>query len=613
MSDIITNTTNTNESKVFNVYVSKSTTAGTALVTRGSLKKTDPKPTVVGLYVLEEIGIYPNLGNIDAQAGKLNFASFDGTTWKLIAVNLPINNTSVINGFASTSITEAGSAKNDKILYESIYRGVNVGAWTTITGITYTNGYYVDLSGVVTGGGTNNFYKISNLISVFPGEVYKANLRAGNLLAISGWNNGVYNSALAVVGTDTNNPADYNFTIPNGVNQIILTTRVEFTGQKLEKYGQTIGAVNRIDLLEDSVDIINKEIFKINYIATDTDFTGAKSITGNGTYFGGGKYYFNENIATEDFDFIAKLKVTTLGHFGLCRDDTAGYGTSVSINGNNVEVRKVNSTTGTIILTEALPFNIVENTSYVIRFYKQNKDVIFSIISETGDYFSKKFEYNDLTANFGRNWGKPSVFCMSGAIVIDKVYIRKSVYKQEKILVFGDSLIEGWGVISDLSKRYVALFQTLIGKENLFISGRGGESTTSIISRFNLELAKYAEVDYVLIALGTNDNTLSTYQNNINSLINSVKNARKIPIIVTITPRPGTYPLTSINYFVRNQSELYIDINKSINNGTETSWNSMYVNADSTHPNIAGNKKMFGRMMYDLCHIIDTSKINLIN
>ena len=93
MSDTITNTTNTNESKVFNVYVSKSTTAGTALVTIGSLNKTDTAPTVSGLYILEETGIYPNLGNIDAKAGKLNFASFDGTTWSLVTVEIdyPIN------------------------------------------------------------------------------------------------------------------------------------------------------------------------------------------------------------------------------------------------------------------------------------------------------------------------------------------------------------------------------------------------------------------------------------------------------------------------------------------------------------------------------------------
>ena len=91
MSDIITNTTNTNDRKVFNVYVSKSTTAGTALVTRGSLNKTDTAPTVAGLYILEETGVYTNLGNINAEAGKLNVASFDGTTWSLIAVDISSN------------------------------------------------------------------------------------------------------------------------------------------------------------------------------------------------------------------------------------------------------------------------------------------------------------------------------------------------------------------------------------------------------------------------------------------------------------------------------------------------------------------------------------------
>ena len=106
MSDIITNTTNTNESKVFNVYVSKSTTAGTALVTRGSLNKTDPTPTVVGLYILEETGIYPNLGNIDAQAGKLNFASFDGTTWSLISIDVKTPETLVAKTTTNPDVTK---------------------------------------------------------------------------------------------------------------------------------------------------------------------------------------------------------------------------------------------------------------------------------------------------------------------------------------------------------------------------------------------------------------------------------------------------------------------------------------------------------------------------
>lgn len=54
-----------------------------------ALLKTDTAPTIKGLYPLSETGIYTNLGGINAQSGKLNFASFDGTTWKLIAVDMP--------------------------------------------------------------------------------------------------------------------------------------------------------------------------------------------------------------------------------------------------------------------------------------------------------------------------------------------------------------------------------------------------------------------------------------------------------------------------------------------------------------------------------------------
>ena len=54
-----------------------------------ALLKTDTAPTTKGLYPLSETGVYTNLGGIEAQAGKLNFASFDGTTWSLIATDLP--------------------------------------------------------------------------------------------------------------------------------------------------------------------------------------------------------------------------------------------------------------------------------------------------------------------------------------------------------------------------------------------------------------------------------------------------------------------------------------------------------------------------------------------
>lgn len=58
---------------------------------QGDLLKTDAAPTTKGFYALLETGVYPNLGNINAVAGKLNFASFDGTTWSKVEVDIPVD------------------------------------------------------------------------------------------------------------------------------------------------------------------------------------------------------------------------------------------------------------------------------------------------------------------------------------------------------------------------------------------------------------------------------------------------------------------------------------------------------------------------------------------
>ena len=56
---------------------------------KGTLKTTDTAPTTQGLYILSDVGTYTNLGGIVTTADKLNYAYFNGTTWSLIAVDLP--------------------------------------------------------------------------------------------------------------------------------------------------------------------------------------------------------------------------------------------------------------------------------------------------------------------------------------------------------------------------------------------------------------------------------------------------------------------------------------------------------------------------------------------
>lgn len=80
---------------------------------QGDLLKTDAAPTTKGFYALLETGVYPNLGNINAEAGKLNFAGFDGTSWSKIEVAIP-------SGIQKTYFEDVATfSKEDDVLYDA--------------------------------------------------------------------------------------------------------------------------------------------------------------------------------------------------------------------------------------------------------------------------------------------------------------------------------------------------------------------------------------------------------------------------------------------------------------------------------------------------------------
>lgn len=560
-------------------------------------------------------GYHTNLAKLQAEypqaQNKKDYYAFvgspyPGTVWKVYTDGGVWTDTGEVPTQEEIDLTEY--AKKDDLtpikdaqsdLENAIYISSD---WAVIGGVTWQNGYYIDLSGTVTGGGTNTLYKMSSFIAVTPGETYKATLQAGNISVIQGYINGVVSSALRVVGLDTNSPLEYEFTIPDNINEIRLSCRKELTNPIL-KIGN--GKENRVDLLEGEINDIKSQLGENAVIASFADFTGSTTITGNNTsLLGGGTFNYPVNLAVENLDFLARIKVITLGKFGICRADTTN-GTAVLINGDTVEIRKINNgTTGTLVYSFKMPFSVEISKTYVLRLYKKNKDILFSIHSNK-DFFIERVERTD-EKDFGRNWGYPSVFCQSGQIEVIDASIRNSNFESPVTLGVGDSFIEGWGVVNNLDKRYIALMSAYTNGK-VYISGRGGETTTTLLTRFDKELAKVS-TKYVLLAIGTNDSTIATYKTNMAALIAKVKAAGRVPILVTITPRSG-YPVTDMNAYVRSSGELFIDFNAAVNNGTETVWNPLFVNADNVHPNVEGNWMMFIRLLFDLYFLFDTETI----
>lgn len=54
---------------------------------KGDLRISDPAPTEIGYYMLLDVGTYTNLDGLNTILNRLNFASFNGTTWSLISIS----------------------------------------------------------------------------------------------------------------------------------------------------------------------------------------------------------------------------------------------------------------------------------------------------------------------------------------------------------------------------------------------------------------------------------------------------------------------------------------------------------------------------------------------
>ena len=101
----------------------------------GALKITDTAPTTVGLYRLSDVGTYTNLGGLVTTAGKVNDAYFNGTTWSLIAVDLPTVSLSNLTNGTATTIASSEKATGD-------LRKITEDPQLVLKGAFFNNPYY---------------------------------------------------------------------------------------------------------------------------------------------------------------------------------------------------------------------------------------------------------------------------------------------------------------------------------------------------------------------------------------------------------------------------------------------------------------------------------------
>ena len=132
------------------------------------------------------------------------------------------------------------------------------------------------------------------------------------------------------------------------------------------------------------------------------------------------------------------------------------------------------------------------------------------------------------------------------------IFVNTAYSKTLKVIVFGDSLIAGYGLLKE--DGFVNQLQNKINYSKINIklinSGVSGETSTGLFNRFKWVLEE--EYDAVIISIGANDalrgiNPIITYRNIENILIHLKKN--KIPTMLIGMKAPSNLGKEYVNQF----------------------------------------------------------------
>lgn len=256
---------------------------------------------------------------------------------------------------------------------------------------------------------------------------------------------------------------------------------------------------------------------------------------------------------------------------------------------------------------KAISFPIVSGHEYVVEMIKE--DSKYAILRITDALSLETDEISCSEFEVGRGWGsrKYDYTGDAGDITSVKSYIMQQ--KKTKLLIVGDSYIEGSSLPEfgeDRNNRYAMLLKNAVGGD-CFINGRGGAASADMLGWFNTYLPDVCQPEYTIVSCGGNDGNYDNWVARYNAIIAKIEEMGSKPILTTVAAI-GVGACKDIfgqmNEWIRNRGYDYIDVNlvTSLNyEGTEL--NPEYVFSDNVHPNSVGHDIIFKRAQIDVPYI----------
>lgn len=261
-----------------------------------------------------------------------------------------------------------------------------------------------------------------------------------------------------------------------------------------------------------------------------------------------------------------------------------------------------------IVISENMTIPVIAGREYLVCYEKILGSIHRLTITDTVtgqsdqvSYLNSSHPYDDYA---GKQWGAPGVMFLNGDITVRKFEYISTAPKDCKAMIYGDSITEGYGMDNNRAfyeDRWSAKIRRALNG-NCAICGRGAGDSSDMLLRMEFELARFTP-KYVVMMIGTNDTDISVWKENIDTAIRKVESIGAIPVLCV--PPTGRELVGEMGVYLRsrNYSVVGMDYATSINNDGVTQDLTLF--SDTTHPNTAGNLKMYNQFLIDAPEVFE--------
>lgn len=324
-------------------------------------------------------------------------------------------------------------------------------------------------------------------------------------------------------------------------------------------------------------------------------------------------YHFDTDYFLDRYFLRAKIKCTNAGRLALVKqkyETGIGRGTiaEVDFSNNKLVLYKAFAATLPDTLRTKSVTTTTDNWYYLTLYRDRNvtKLELFDIENRTVQDVEVSVAENATSSGEiypGDHWGVPGVVFFSGAFQIDDIQMVAIAPPSPAIVIIGDSFTDGYTLNETIGARHNKYADRILAwyKGNAVVSGRGGATSTTLISdHIDGALTPFSPLS-VLVWIGANDTDSTTWKNNITTLADTITASGATAYFGTLLPRADRQSfLTAGNNWLIGSGFNYIDFSQRITTGGDRlTQDSAYFGtsggftSDGVHPNIAGHYQCF--------------------